>query len=129
MRGPLIKIKFDSIYGGLLPGRMAHCTHAALFRLKEKLVDLGADLVLSDLFRSYDMQLQANLDYVTGKKKAYSPPPGGSLHEAGRAFDLDLGKLKKIGLPKFWTIHRSAPPIRPTAYESRKTNLGNLEGY
>jgi hypothetical protein len=27
------------------------------------------------------------------------------------------------------TRHRSAPPIQPTAYESRKTNLGNLEGY
>jgi hypothetical protein len=27
------------------------------------------------------------------------------------------------------TRHQSAPPIQPTAYESRKTNLGNLEGY
>lgn len=107
MSAPLIKIRFDSIYNGMLPKRMAYCSpdlHAALFRLKQKLLDLDADLILSDLFRTYDMQYQAYLDYITGKKKAYSPPPGGSLHEAGRAFDLDLSKLKKIGLAKFWTI-------------------------
>jgi hypothetical protein len=39
------------------------------------------------------MQLQSHLDWKTGKKSAFSPPPGGSLHEAGRALDLDLDSL------------------------------------
>lgn len=58
---------------------------------------------MSDMFRSYDMQFQAHLDWKTGKKKAYSPPPGGSMHEAGRAFDLSLNDLK-ISLAQFWDI-------------------------
>jgi hypothetical protein len=33
------------------------------------------------------MQRQAHLDYREGRKTAFSPPPGGSLHEAGRAID------------------------------------------
>jgi len=37
--------------------------------------------MLSDLLRSYDMQLQAHLDYTSGKKSAFSPAPGGSMHE------------------------------------------------
>ncbi len=53
--------------------------------------------------RSYDMQLQANLDYASGKKKAFSPPPGGSMHESGRAFDVDLKGLK-MSLADFWQI-------------------------
>jgi len=40
---------------------------------------------------------------MAGKKKAYSPPPGGSLHEAGRSFDLDLSAIK-ISLADFWAI-------------------------
>ena len=37
--------------------------------------------------------------------------------------------LPLIIAQRMTTRHRSAPPIRPTAYKSRKTNLGNLEGY
>jgi hypothetical protein len=84
---PLVPIKIDSIYGGPLPQRLAKCTpdmYAAIFALKQQLQSVAADLVLSDLFRSYEMQLQAHSDFVTKKKSAYSPPPGGSMHEAGR---------------------------------------------
>jgi hypothetical protein len=104
---PLKPIKIDSIYNGLLPDRMAKCTpdmYAAIFALKSRLRSLNSDLVLSDLFRSYEMQFQAHADYVSGKKSAYSPPPGGSMHEAGRAFDLELKLIKKIGLTAFWPI-------------------------
>lgn len=108
MFSPLMPITIDSIYSGKpLPKRMAKCTpdmYAAIFALKAELKTLSADLVLSDLFRSYDMQFQANLDYVTGKKKAYSPPPGGSMHEAGRGFDMDLGEIKKLKLSGFWPV-------------------------
>ena len=108
---PLVKIKFDSIYNnGPLPSRMALCTpdtFAALFAIKKDLRAVNADLVLSDLFRSHDMQLQSHMDFVSGKKKAFSPPPGGSLHEAGRAFDMDLDKIKHITLADFWKIAAS----------------------
>ena len=70
------------------------------------LADLPAklpNLRWSDLFRSYEMQKQANLDFLQGRKKAFSPPPGGSLHEAGRAMDIDLSTIG-MGLAKFWAL-------------------------
>jgi hypothetical protein len=111
MFAPLIPIQIISIYEvkkGVpadLPTRMAKCTvdmHKAVMGLAAALKDTGNALVLSDLFRSYEMQKQANLDFVEHRKKAFSPPPGGSMHEAGRALDLDLGKIKKMGLKAFW---------------------------
>lgn len=108
---PLLNIVIASIYksNGVampLPKRMAQCTpdtKMALAKAAAEVKAKGGALVLSDLFRSYDMQLGSHLDYVSGKKKAFSPPPGGSLHEAGRAFDLDLGALK-MSLADFWAI-------------------------
>ena len=85
---PLLPIDIRSIYHGPLPVRMAKCTPdmlAAAMRLREQLQAIGADLVLSDLYRSYDMQFQAHMEFVSGRKTAYSPPPGGSMHEAGRS--------------------------------------------
>jgi D-alanyl-D-alanine dipeptidase len=112
MKTPLNKIDFPSIYKDgtgntiALPGKMARCTpdtKKAIMAIATDLAAAGGKLVLSDLFRSYDMQLQAHNDYVTKKKKAYSPPPGGSLHEAGRGMDIDLSKIK-ISLKDFWVI-------------------------
>jgi hypothetical protein len=112
MKTPLIPIDIVSIYKNTLgdrlplPKRMAQCTpdtYTAIFSIAADLAKKGGKLILSDLFRSYDMQTQANLDYVSGKKKAYSPPPGGSFHEAGRAFDLDLSAIG-ITLAEFWAI-------------------------
>jgi hypothetical protein len=110
MFAPLLPIAFPSIYGGDMPKRMARCTadlYAALMKLQKAVAAAGGALVLSDLYRSYDMQLQANLDYTSGKKKAFSPPPGGSMHEAGRAFDLDLSRIKTPGLAAFWALARA----------------------
>tara|TARA_B100000745_G_scaffold260175_1_gene183712 strand:- start:309 stop:857 length:549 start_codon:yes stop_codon:yes gene_type:complete len=53
------------------------------------------------------MQMKAHRDYTEGRKKAYSPPPGSSFHEAGRAFDLSLEDLRPLGgnfLEKFWVM-------------------------
>jgi hypothetical protein len=80
-----------------LPKRMAQCTpdmEAAIRAVSADLEQRGGRLFLSDLFRSFDMQLQSHMDFVNGKKTAFSPPPGGSLHEAGRALDLDIENLK-----------------------------------
>jgi len=112
MKTPLVPIDITSIYknrfGDIvpLPTRMAQCTpdtYTAIISIAKDLAKKGGKLVLSDLFRSYDMQAQAHYDYASGKKKAYSPPPGGSFHEAGRAFDLDLSQIK-VTLAEFWTI-------------------------
>lgn len=102
---PIIPISVASIYNNAaLPTRMAKCTPDTAAAIQEVVDDLhgaGHDLRLSDLFRSYDMQRSANLDYVEGRKKAYSPPPGGSMHEAGRAMDIDLSSTG-VPLVQFW---------------------------
>jgi hypothetical protein len=111
MNTPLFPIQIKSIYKNgdqniMLPSRLAKCTpdaYSAIMSIKDELQKVGGELILSDLFRSYDMQYQAHLDYETGKKKAYSPPPGGSLHESGRSMDIDLSKIK-ISLKDFWAI-------------------------
>lgn len=115
MTTPLVEVAITSIYTNAagtrlpLPRRMAHCTpdmQAALQAVGGELEQRGGRLLLSDLFRSFDMQLQSHLDFVTKKKKAFSPPPGGSLHEAGRALDLDLDSLAPVTLPEFWELAR-----------------------
>lgn len=115
MKTPLVDIDIPSIYKNKqgapvpLPKRLAHATPdmaAALAALSRDLAKLGGRLVLSDLFRSYEMQLQSHLDYVNKKKSAFSPPPGGSFHEAGRAMDLSLKDLN-MDLDKFWLLAKT----------------------
>jgi len=120
---PIVEVQVASIYNGPLPERMAKATRdtaTALARLVNDLATLEKTLRLSDLYRSYDMQKKAYQDYVTGKKSAYSPPPGGSLHEAGRAMDIDLDS---IGMPlsRFWEIAglRGFVPIIDAPISSR----------
>lgn len=112
MKTPLVPIDILSIYKNKLkdplplPKQMAQCTpdtYTALFNIAGDLAKKGGKLILSDLFRSYDMQAKSHQDYIAGRKKAFSPPPGGSFHEAGRAFDLDLSAIK-ISLEDFWKI-------------------------
>ncbi len=112
MKSPLIPISILSIYKNSLgdrlplPSRMAQCTpdtYTAIFKIATALAKKGGKLILSDLFRSYDMQAQSHQDFIAKRKKAFSPPPGGSFHEAGRAFDMDLTAIK-ISLADFWTL-------------------------
>lgn len=112
MKSPLTPVSIISVYknslGDLLPlpARMGQCTpdtYTAIMNIAKDLAKKRGKLILSDLFRSYDMQMQSHLDFVSGKKRAFSPPPGGSFHEAGRAFDLDLGAIK-IPLSDLWII-------------------------
>ena len=111
MKTPLFNVDILSIYEKhgervLLPKRMAMATPdtcSAINGIVKDIENVGGKLVLSDLFRSYDMQYQAHLDWITKKKKAFSPPPGGSMHEAGRAFDLSLEDIS-VTLSDFWDI-------------------------
>jgi hypothetical protein len=107
---------------------MAQCTpdtRTAVLDLRTELADRGVKLFLSDMFRSFDMQLQAHIE--NAKKGVFSPRPGGSLHEAGRAFDLDLTALLAgniLKLADFWEIakgHGVVPIIgepKPTTSEA-----------
>lgn len=103
----LVDISIASVYNnGPLPHGLARCapdTRVAILALSQALQNRSRTLRLSDLFRSHDLQQHAHEDWVTGRKKAYSPPAGGSMHEAGRAIDIDL---KAIGMPlaEFWTL-------------------------
>ena len=107
---PLIPISVASIYNNAaLPSRMAKCTPdtaRAIQGVVDDLQHLGHSLRLSDLFRSYEMQRQANLDYVEKRKTSYSPPAGGSMHEAGRAMDIDLASMG-VPLVTFWEIAKA----------------------
>jgi hypothetical protein len=113
MTTPLVHIDILSCYRVKnerkpLPERMAKCTpdtYRAIMAIREKMEAKGGKLVLSDMFRSFDMQYQSNMDYESGKKKAFSPPPGGSLHESGRVIGLQLIDMK-ISLADFWIIAR-----------------------
>lgn len=113
MKSPLVTIGWPSTYfakgvRAKLPERMDHCTpdtKIAIEKVGAAVAAKGGKLYLSDMFRSYAMQAEAHNDFVTGKKSANSPPPGGSFHEAGRAFDLDLSALK-MPLRDFWDLAR-----------------------
>src|SRR5215475_10926555 len=94
MLNPLIQVAIPSIYGNSkpLPPRMARAT-PDFVRVLEQLKSQLPKLRWSDLFRDYDMQKSAHEDFVAGRKKAFSPPPGGSFHEAGRGMDIDLATI------------------------------------
>lgn len=114
MTAPLVPVEILSIYPEnspnkvQLPAKMAQCApdmKKAVLGARADLEAKGITLRLSDMFRSHDMQLQAHIE--NAKKGVFSPLPGGSLHESGRAFDLDLDALLKghiIKLKDFWEI-------------------------
>src|SRR5674476_1362708 len=110
-------MRTPSIYQGPLPHRLAQCTpdtKLAIEAVARDLAGMGFGIRLSDLFRSHDMQAQSHADFVEGRKKAFSPPPGGSLHEAGRAMDIDLSSIG-VSLPQFWEIAK-AHGFSPVSY-------------
>lgn len=119
MTTPLLNIEIASIYFTKtppktrinLPPPLNQCTpdmREAIKGVEAELETKGVRLFLSDLFRSHDMQLQSHIE--NQKKNIVSPLPGGSMHEAGRAFDLDLDTLlanNKITLKEFWVVAKS----------------------
>jgi hypothetical protein len=89
----LVNIKVDDIYEETkyLPDRLAKLIPEAWDSLQDVIEDIkeaGGTLKLSDAFRSTEEQMRAHLDYKMGRKSAYSPPSGNSMHEAGRAVDI-----------------------------------------
>ena len=130
----LVEIDVPSIYkNGPLPRALARCasdTRVAILALARALKLRGGLLRLSDLFRARDLQQRAHTDWLAGRKRAYSPPPGGSMHEAGRAIDIDLGAIT-LDLGSFWKIAAAhgftpvidtpdSPPCRGLALRSSR---------
>jgi hypothetical protein len=132
---PVTAFSIYRFHQAVLPARMAWLAPDALeaFKALEKAVnDAGGFIYLSDCFRSTLDQARARYDYLTGAsrlpernalvaeypelrnyepcngglgKKAYSPPPGLSWHEAGRAIDVDMDpKWLLIPQDQFWKI-------------------------
>jgi murein L,D-transpeptidase YcbB/YkuD len=93
----VVKVSVPSIYpigdkGGPLPERLAKLVQPAaeaLQKVYEDVVAAGGHLYISDMFRSAAEQQKAHEDFVMGRKSAFSPPSCSSVHEAGRAIDID----------------------------------------
>lgn len=118
--GALVAVEAPSVYrdhAAPLPARMAWMTPdaaPAFAALRDAVPGAGTGkLYISDCYRSSLDQARAHADYLAGRKRfadlkafvaawpqlagythrpklAFSPPPGGSFHEAGRAFDCDM---------------------------------------
>jgi hypothetical protein len=67
-------------------------------------------LLITDLFRSWETQAEARKKFEQGKKKAFVAKPGGSFHNAGRAVDISVKQLEFEGIEKdewvsfFWEL-------------------------
>jgi murein L,D-transpeptidase YcbB/YkuD len=111
----VVYVRVPGIYpkGNALPLRMAQLIKPAAEALDAAMIEIVADgghLHVSDMFRSAQDQARAHHDYLTGRKSAYSPPPGGSMHQAARSIDIDpsdtgigLAAVKKILAAHGWT--------------------------
>lgn len=89
-----------------LPKRMGLATpdtKTAWDNVSAKVEARGGRVIFTDFYRTHDMQHQAHLDYVNGKKESYSPPAGQGVHEAARAGDVVVQELK-MSLKDFWAI-------------------------
>lgn len=62
----------------------------ALMRANIVIQDAGGRLIITDMWRSSQEQLISWNNWLMGRKTSYSPPPGASMHEIGRAVDIDL---------------------------------------
>ncbi len=93
---PIVILGIYKTANGQLPAHMAQLAPdaaASLAEVNDEIKRRGGTLRLSDAYRDSAMQAKAHDDYVHGRKTAYSPPAGSSMHEAGRAIDVDLATL------------------------------------
>ena len=67
--------------------------YEALKKLEQGIISEGGEFFITDLFRDWQIQEKGNLDYITGKRKAFMAPPGNSFHQSGRAVDIDVQSL------------------------------------
>ena len=82
---------------------------AEALKILDKIVtESGGSMYIIDLFRNWSVQEASRNQYLSGKKRAFVAPPGGSFHNAGRAVDISVKELSYSGiekddwLQKFW---------------------------
>ncbi len=92
----VVKVQVPGVYGpkkgAPLPKRIARLVRPAAVALQKVYRDIvkdGGHLYISDMYRSAVEQQRAHANYLSGRKKVYSPPPCASVHEAARAIDID----------------------------------------
>lgn len=68
----------------------------------EALVNLAPGVVITSVGRSYSMQRLLYRRYLAGQSKYPAAPPGTSLHEQGRAFDLHAPDAVLEQLGRIW---------------------------
>lgn len=105
MPGRLVSIDVPSIYKVAgqwlaLPRPLAWCTpdtRRALAAIRKEVERRGGRLLLSDLFHDRAAG--------PGRQPSLGACTGDGMHEAGRAFDVDLGALR-MPLAEFWALAR-----------------------
>src|SRR3990167_1149505 len=63
-----------------------------LHKVDEEVKRNDGEFYITDLYRSFDQQKQARLDYESGKKAAYVAVPAASCHIAARPVDLVINR-------------------------------------
>ena len=103
MPDPSVKPLVRSIYevAGervLMPERMAKVSPAdlkrALYGIRDELQVVGGKLELSDLFRSYACSCRLTSTSSVRKRRPSARRQAAACTEAGRAFDVDLSRIK-----------------------------------
>lgn len=98
----------------------------SFYRIVFRVKALGGHIIVSDMFRSHDMQRIAHQ-----KKPRLALAPGRSLHEAGLAFDFDVSALgipysefEKICKSEGWETGRGWRKSEPWHVQLKPAVLG-----
>lgn len=74
-------------------GHMLSAAAAADFtRMREAAASAGVSLIITESFRSMDRQTELWLQYKSGERSDQAAAPGYSLHQSGRAADLETAR-------------------------------------
>ena len=102
---------------------LAKSAASSIYDANLKIIDAGGRLYISEMWRSSDDQRKSYIDFVTGRKASFSLPPGLSMHESGRAIDIDT-RPDKLRIP-----HEKIREILISCGWSPLVPLGSLGDY
>lgn len=104
VHGVRIPLPVDQAY---LTGDAEMALHTTLAQVG----DAGGRILITSMWRTPEQQMLRWTDFQTGNKRSYSPLPGRSMHECGRAIDIDTradslklphSKIREILLANRW---------------------------
>lgn len=108
---------------------------ASLYSANIQVIETGGRLYISSMWRSAQEQFKNWLDYQLGRKASYSPPPGCSMHECGRAIDIDTRsdqlklsheRVREILKTNGWVSPVELGQPGDSHYEYRGTSLSKV---